>query len=90
MVTLSGTRSTDLTGLQYPRTGIASFWTYSMERDLLMTEDVIKAELLQLSARRIGGRVPETTRVPDAFLTSLPVHYLQYLSVPYKHDPRQN
>lgn len=55
-----------------------------------MMEDVIKAELLQLPARRIGGRVPETTRVPDAFLKSLPVHYLQYLSVPYKHDPRQS
>lgn len=58
MVTLSGTRSTDLTALQYPRTGLTSLWAYSMERNLLMMEDVIKAELLQLPARRIGGRAP--------------------------------
>lgn len=88
MVTLSGTRSTDLTGLQYPRTGLASLWAYSMERDLLMMQDVIKAELLQLRARRMGGRDPYKTRVPGAFLTSLPVHYLQYLFVAFKHGSR--
>jgi hypothetical protein len=53
-----------------------------------MMQDVIKAELLQLRARRMGGRDPYKTRVPGAFLTSLPVHYLQYLFVAFKHGSR--